>query len=112
MASHLSLKSKLGSAPAWRCLAAALVAAALPLSSCSDDSSSPRSKQPAEPPASDWSIKIFVGEGASAKRVDLRPVPALSFGDQPLAQALAGKVPAQPGELMAAGAPKLAAAAG
>ena len=112
MASHLSLKSKFEWAPAWRCIAAALVAAALPLSSCSDDASSPRSKQPAEPPASDWSIKIFVGEGASAKRVDLRPVPSLSFGDQPLAQALAGKVPAQPGELMAGGAPKLAAAAG
>ena len=33
MASHLSLKSKFEWAPAWRCIAAALVAAALPLSS-------------------------------------------------------------------------------
>ncbi|MBI3204447.1 MAG: hypothetical protein HYZ29_23120 [Myxococcales bacterium] len=112
MASHLSLKSKLEWTQSWRWFAAVLVAAALPLSSCSDGADSPRAKQPAEPAASEWSIKIFVGEGASAKRVDLRPVRELGFGDQPLAQAPAGKAPGSPAELMASGPPKLTAAGG
>lgn len=110
MACHLSLKSTLEWTRIWRWLAAAFVASALPLSSCSEDTGSRAGKKPAEPPESEWSIKIFVGEGAASKRVDLRPVRELSFGGQDLTQAVAGDVPSSPTDLMSSGPLQLSGA--
>ena len=97
----------------WRWLPAVALLAALPLSSCSDDSSPQRGRPKTDSPLSDWSIKVYIGPPGKEQRVDLRPIPEVSFGSAELVDVAAnGNVPASPSGLLSGAKPALAGAAG
>ena len=87
MERNVSLKPNARPTLALRSLLALVVLFSLAASCSGDDGGSPSKKPQAPDDANQWAVHVYIGEPGAWTRVDLGPVPEVSFPAEPVAGA-------------------------